>query len=66
MSPEEKAEKIRDAAKLGAAFFTELIEQRVTRDDAMSMVNSMVVMFLITEGVIRNPNATEPPEPWQK
>jgi hypothetical protein len=63
---DEQAKKavIREMAPLIAEFFTSLIEQRMTRDDAMSIVNNFVLLVLITRGVV--PRVDEPPpEPWQ-
>lgn len=61
----EKHKAIQEAANLGAAYFSALIEERMTRDDAISMANSFVIMFLSTKGIIKM-EPPEPREPWKE
>lgn len=64
MKDDEKKQAIKEAAEFGAAYYTALIEERMTRDDAMAMANNFVIMFLLTRGVIQSPPDNK--EPWQK
>lgn len=52
MNSDEKKVILAEAAELAAAYFTNLIEQRLARNDALDMTNNFVLMFLATKGVI--------------
>lgn len=63
---EDKKKALREAAEFGAEYFTALIEQGLTRNDAMDMANNFALMYLVTTGVIKIAKPDEPKEPWQK
>ena len=65
MSPDDKRAALTEAAQLGAAYFTALIEERLARADAMDMANNFALMFLVTKGVITAKPPTVEGDEWK-